>query len=267
MDYNEDDDSFFYALDSIKNVTPSIEVGNDYTNKVLFWGRDFGLNQFGFEPRITFKTGKGLYVYASQYYWSALTNPWAKTDFGIGYEKQVTDRIYVSGAYERWIFYNGTPHDQHGLQNYFEFQLNFDFDYFSIEPTAYYMVGNRQIFQTDLVIKGDYRIATFLKTGRVFLQPEVLMTNATSTYFSNVVSSQNNTNSDQQRGFKIVDYEFMLPLTINFKNIIFQSAYHFACPIKVQPNENVHTLSYLTLSLAYTLFLKKTQAIPRLQSF
>ena len=84
MDYKEDDDSFFYALDSIKNVTPSIEVGNDYTNKVLFWGRDFGLNQFGFEPRITFKTGKGLYVYASQYYWSALTNPWAKTDFGIG---------------------------------------------------------------------------------------------------------------------------------------------------------------------------------------
>ena len=52
----------------------------------------------------------------------------------------------------------------------------------------------------------------------MFFQPEVLMTNATSTYFAVGLGSSANLNLDQG-GFKIIDYELMLPLLFDYKNI------------------------------------------------
>jgi hypothetical protein len=254
----EDKDSAFYAQDSINGITPSIELGTEYANKILFWGRDFGIQQFGVQPYAIFKTGKGFYFYGSQYYWSGLANPWAKTDIGVGYEKQVTDRLYLSGGYERWIFYNGNSHDRHGLQNYFELQVNYDFGLFMIEPTIYYMTGNRNIFQADLMIKGDYQLFVFLKKGRVFFQPEILMTSATSTYFAAGLGSSNTVQS-QNGKFKIVDYELMLPLSFNLNNTDLKLAYHFACPIAINASESVHTTSYLTVSLSRNFYFKKNK--------
>src|SRR5581483_5383422 len=80
-------DSITDIIDSLKEMMPSIEVGSDYTNKVVFWGRDFGRKQFGFENSVIFKTGRGLFFNYTGNVWSAMPSPYAKTDVGIGYEK------------------------------------------------------------------------------------------------------------------------------------------------------------------------------------
>src|SRR5258708_31956109 len=131
----------FTLDDSTKDVIPSISFGNYFTNKVVFWGRDAGVKQDGLAPYVLFNTGKGLYAYALNNYWSATPAKPAETDIGVGYEIQMTKKLYASAGYERWLVHYGGYYNRYSLKNYFEAQVNYEFPWFNLQPMTYYMFG------------------------------------------------------------------------------------------------------------------------------
>jgi hypothetical protein len=248
-------DSLLNIIDSLKDVTPSIEISNEFTSNVVFWGRVYQQKQWGSQTNLIYKNGKGLYIYAVEFYWNKMKQPWAETDIGIEYDKQLSDNSYASLVYERWINNNGAKLERGALQNDLELKFNYDFKYFSAEPAVYYMFGNSNVFQTDLIIKGNYKLFRLFKTGRAFVKPEFMITGATSSILDIVYA--NSQVSNLKNSFKIVDYELALPFAFQFKNFELKLSAHSACPINIISSENLKPFLYYTFGLSYTGFFGK----------
>ena len=130
-------DSISTIIDSVKETLPALEIELNSANKAVFWGRTFGLDQYSIEPSLLFNTGKGLFLYNTNYFWSedASPNLIAKSDFGIGYEKDLTERLSASVSYERWLYYNGDNYVKHAIQNSIQSQVFYDFDFLNLSPS------------------------------------------------------------------------------------------------------------------------------------
>lgn len=244
-------DSVQDLIDSLKEITPCIEIGGDYMNHVVFWGRDFGVNQFGIEPCVMYKNGKGLYMYITEHYWDGMPNKLGKTDIGIGYEKQFTDKFYASLGYERWIFFNGNQDVRKALTNCLEADFNYDFKFISLEPTIYYMFGTDNFFQTDLTLHGSYYLFSFLKTGEFYLKPQFVTTLANQTFlplYSNYPS-----NYIKNNNFKVIDFDINLPIAFKIKNFELAPTLHYNIPLKA-PNESISNFFYFSLNFTYNIY-------------
>ncbi len=247
-------DSIVEIIDSLKEITPSIEFGTEYANKVVFWGRDFGEKQFGVEPYILFNTGKGFYLSAAQNYWSAMPYKFAKTDIGLGYEKQLTDRLYTSLEYERWIFYNGDEYVRNALVNSIEADVNYDLDWINIEPAFYFMFGYEHFFQTDIMIYGEYYMFSFLRAGRVYFKPQWITTFANQTFLP--LYSDYPASYIKAKNFKLVDFELNAPILFKLKNFEVEPIFHYNIPVKAK-NEDISSFYYFSIHLTYNFYFDK----------
>ncbi|MGZ4057177.1 MAG: hypothetical protein ACXVPM_19870 [Bacteroidia bacterium] len=252
--YVSKNDSIINLIDSLKEISPSIEVSSDYANKVVFWGRDFGRNQFGFENSIIFKTGNGFYFNYTGYLWSVMPNPYAKYDIGVGYEHQFTDRLYASLGYERWFFNNGGDYVRKALRNYLEADINYDLDWVNIEPTFYYMFGIVNVYQADLNINSAIPLFQMKKNGTICIKPQFLTTMANQAFLP--IYSEYPNGYVNENKFKIIDFEFNIPITLKINNFEFEPNFHYNIPIKIN-NEQITSFFYFSARIAFNMYFDK----------
>ncbi|MCC7050658.1 MAG: hypothetical protein IT239_02625 [Bacteroidia bacterium] len=247
-------DSILNAIDSIKETTSSIEIGSEFLNKVVFWGRNFGEKQHGFENNILYKTKFGWYTNYTGYVWSAMPNRYAKTDLGLGYENQLTDNFYASLEYQRWIFNNGDYYVKNALANYLKAELSYNFGFINVEPCFYYMFGIEHIFQSDIEVNHEFILATVFKSGKVCFFPRVLSTFANQGFLPIYGKSPSGFIENNQ--FKCVDTELSLPLVFSIRNFETEATLNYNYPIKIG-NEKLSPFFYFSISLNYNLFFSK----------
>jgi hypothetical protein len=253
-------DSITNIIDSVKSTLPSLEIELNSSNKAVFWGRTFGLNQYSMEPSLLFNTGKGLFLYNSNYFWSedASPNIIAKSDFGIGYERDLTERLSASVSYERWLYYNGDTYVKHAIQNSAEAQVFYDFDFVNLETAVYYMFGNVNILETDVNISQEFFLLSFSKHSALYLFPEVTSIFANKNFLPIYSDFPSNFNNNNQ--FRLIDLELNIPLRLQLKNIEIEPNFHYNVPIQ-QVNEIVKPFGYFSLRLSYNLHFDKHKQI------
>jgi hypothetical protein len=254
LSYTTKNDSILDLIDSLKEIVPGIEISSDFANKIVFWGRDFGRNQFGFENNLIFKTGKGFYFNYTAHVWSAMPNSYAKTDLGAGYEHQFTDRLYASVGYERWIFNNGDDYVKRALANYFEANINYDLDWINIEPSFYYMFGIEDIYQADINLNSEFSLFDFLKSGNVSIKPQWLITFANRAFLP--IYSNYPVGYVNEKKIKLIDWEFSLPISIKLKSFELEPNVHYNIPFKIN-NEQISSFFYFSVRVAYNLYFAK----------
>jgi hypothetical protein len=247
-------DSIASLIDSLKESVPSLELSTEYENKVVFWGRDFGLPQYGINPGFIFKTGVGFYFYGFNHYWSAMPNILSKTDLGIGFEKQVTEKFYFSLAYENWTFYYKDKFFQNALKNYLEAQISYNLQGVNIEPTVYYMFGSQQIFQADLSINKELFITDLFNRGDLSVSPSATAIFASQNFLP--LYSYSNIRFARGNAVKLVDYDFSLPFKFQFHYLNIEPAFHYNIPVAL-PKEVIDSYFYFTIRLAYTIYFDK----------
>jgi hypothetical protein len=247
-------DSLLNKIDSLKEISPGIEFSSDFANKIVFWGRDFGRPQFGFENNVTFKNGKGFYLSYTSYIWSSMPNPYAKTDIGVGYERQFTDRFYASVGYERWFFNNGDDYVKKALVNYTEAEMNFDFDWITFESSFYYMNGLENIFQADINVIKEIFLFSFSRSGNVSMQPQFLTTFANQAFLP--IYSNYPTGFINEKKFKPLDFELSIPFSVKVRNLEIAPNFHYNIPVKIG-NEQISSFFYFSCRLSYNFYFTK----------
>lgn len=256
-------DSITSIIDSLKEEMPSFEISLDAANKAVFWGRTFGLNQYSAEPALVFKTGKGLYFYNTNYYWSKDALPYtiAKSDFGIGYEKSFTEDFSASLSYERWLYYNGDNYVKHALQNSIESQAVYDFEWFNLESSVFYMFGNINVIETNFNISQEFLLFSKTKVYGLYFFPEFTSIFANKNFlpiYTDIPGSYLNNNK-----FRLIDLELILPLRLDLKNFEIEPTFHYNIPIN-QPNENLHPFNYVSLRIAYNIYFDKDKKLKKI---
>jgi hypothetical protein len=252
------DDTIVDKIDSLKEQRPSIEISTDYANKVNFWGRNFGLNQYGFEASAFFKSGKGLFLYGTQHYWSAVPNKLAKTDIGIGYEKYLTNNFIASFSYEQWFYHNGDNFVRNALTHFAEAACSYEFNYFNIDPSFYFMFGTEKIFQANIAVNQEFYLFRFMKHTRVYFTPDFLTSFANQNFLP--IYSDYPVNYHNYNKFKLVDFELSMPISISYKNLEIEPCFRYNIPVKAM-NENISSFYYFTMHLSWNIFYDKHHTI------
>lgn len=249
-------DSIEEIQDSIKETLPSIEFNSEISNKVVFWGRTFGVNQIGLDPTIVFNTGKGLYFYTTSYYWSQDADPnlFAKSDFGLGYYKKISKNWSIYLNYEKWKYFNGDNFVRNAITNSLEANATLSLDWINVESSLYYLFGNIKIVELNVNVSQEFDLFQFGKHTNVSFFPELATVFADKNFlpiYSDFPSNFQNINS-----FRLLNVALNLPFVIQMNNVEIEPVFHLNFPIQ-QPNESVKPFHYTSLKLAYTFYFQK----------
>ncbi|MFT6865853.1 MAG: hypothetical protein ACJA08_000679 [Cyclobacteriaceae bacterium] len=108
MEMEMDSLSIFNLIDSLlKRTSPiyselNFRVG--YNSSVLSAGRNFGINQFGLSPGVSYYHKKGFYADVSGFWNSSLDPKYNLTVLSAGYMKFIGKHWTLNGSYERWVY-------------------------------------------------------------------------------------------------------------------------------------------------------------------
>ena len=251
--YQFQNNAAWEVTDSLKEITPHITIGSYYDSKVVFWGRDFDEEQYGVAPYVMIHSGKGLYLYVINNYWSANQEKPARTDLGIGFETMLGRKVYTTVGYERWISNYGDEYFNNLLRHNIEFVIEIEGKWFDIDPSVYYMFGENYVIQSDIVLQKKYSFP-FSKIGRVSLTPAFLSMFATRTFipmYTELVSDQ----ADYGK-FRLVDYEASATISLEIQNLEIEATAHYNVPVGAQ-YEQLTPFYYFSLHASYGLYLTK----------
>ena len=251
-------DSIQNKIDSIKENSSAFEFGIDYVNKLNFWGRTFGVNQFGSSPYIMYKHKSGVYAYFAENYWSGMDQKFAKSEIGIGFQKQYSDKFYYSFGYERWTFSNLSKGTKAPLSNYLELILNYETKLLTLEPSFYAMFGTHHFYQVDLNFYKNIYLTTLFDHLDISIEPTFFSTIANQSFLPMYTQNYPVDYKQNNKSLKLIDLEFNIPIVLGYKNYEVKPIVHFNTPINA-PNENLKSYFYFSFNLVYNFYLDKGQ--------
>jgi len=261
--------------DSMKVEIPKtkLEISVEGLSNAIYAGRNFGVDQSGLNPSITFnhKSGFNLSVYS--YGMSKTPGLIQETDLGISYSWHLSSHINITPGYS-YIFnrtdsaniLNNNINVNTGLElsfisisNYFAFSFGKStalYDelsaskYFSLlskaginvslSPTFVWVLGTKQALATIAHGKTSYKT----KVGK-----------GISNGNGHVHSTTTTTSVDTTNQFMSFSYDFMLPVTLTVKNLAFSVIPHYDIPVNITPAESTLTGNplYISVKIAYTI--------------
>jgi hypothetical protein len=250
-------------IDSVKDRIPSIEIGFDVSNRAVFWGRTYGVTQYSAEPSVSLQTGNGIYFYNTNYYWSEDNEPSqiAKSEFGLGYYRDVTDNLFCNISYDRWHYFNGDHFEKNAVKNAYEFNAFYDLNILNFGTTINYLYGTVNFWEVDFKINQEFFIGKAFKHSSIYFFPEFVSVLANKNFIP-IYSDYPNTFVNENK-FRCINLELNLPLRIQTKNMAIEPICHFDVPIK-QPQEDVNSINYFSLKIIYSLYYDKHNCINKM---
>ena len=272
------EDSQIDSLDQVKEDSIQLAHKNshlfsyttEYTSKVVFRGRDFGLQQYGVTNNFLYKNPIGIYASINNYSWSGIYSIIAKTDIGLGIERNLGKYMNVNASYEKWFFADDPFFDPDALNNMFSADLSTNFNTLNFDLGYYYIWGDDAALLISLT--ADYRIdlPSFSEKFYIAVDPTIIgeaFAGDNSVAIFNKSGKKKKTGPIYlQRELNMANYEFSLPLCIEFKNITFTPTYHYAYPIALSDEDPplskylVGGFSYFTVSAQFDFYFLKKHA-------
>jgi hypothetical protein len=242
-------DSLEYAVETINRLSFQAE----YMSKVVFVGRDYNIKQFGVPVTLAYHHRSGLNLSYTGNYWSGLPNPYALTDVGIYFDKNVYpkgrrsfDPVFnFSAGYWRLFFHNGSSEERKLYTNLLALDLNHFGQLASLGAAFYYVSGSEKAYQVDLRIFKPIEIYRVLGADKLTFEPTFTTMISTISYIpffdeTTVVLGEVNV-------FKVANYELTLPwLYRKFKKYEVGISWHYNWPVNVTPDEDLRPFSYFT---------------------
>lgn len=269
------EDSKTDSLDKIKEDSIQLAHKNshqfsytsEYTSKVVFRGRDFGLQQYGVTNNFEYKNPSGFYATLNNYSWSGIYTFIAKTDIGLGFEKEIGKYLTINACYEKWFFADDPFFDPNSLNNMFSADVSTNFDKLNFDLGYYYIWGNDAALLLSLTT--DYRIdlPSFSENIYLAIDPTLLgeaFAGDNSVAILNKKGKKRKTAPIYlQQDLSMANYEFSLPLSIEYKNITITPTYHYSYPIALSDEDPplssylVGGFSYFTISAQFDFYFFK----------
>jgi hypothetical protein len=245
-------------------------VETNYTSKVVFRGRDFGLQQYGVYNSLKYRNPMGLYLNVNNYWWSGVQSTIAKTDIGIGIEQNLSKRVALDVSYERWFLSNDTFFFGMNFNNMVQASITTEFDKLNGEAAVYFIFGTEKAFLYDF--RGTYTFDLPGSNNQFYwnITPALLVEifagqkikSDTTRYVANNTPYREITNKYRLQTPQLANTELQLDLNMEYNNWTLTPTYHYAYPIAINYEEIpissylANGYSYFTLNIIYNLYFK-----------
>lgn len=256
-------DSADDSLALVQQKSNMLELTANFTDKVVFRGRDFGLKQAGYNQEIRYRNPQQWYLGLSTYFWSGVGSNPAKTDLSIGYEWAWSKTLSMDVSLERWFFSNDSFLDPEALKNMAAINLSYSPKNWEIEVDAFYMWGEDKALLLSADIGYHWDVFQFNKKCALEAIPNILVEGFAGDNLAYYRFSRK-TNREKpvfvRENFSLANIELSLPVTLHFMNWEITAEGHFAKPFPIQ--EESPPLSaylqngffYFTLAAKYALY-------------
>lgn len=241
-----------------------------YMSKVVYRGRDFGLQQHGFVPSLQYKSPSGISFSASGYNWSKIDQPFARWDIGIGWEKKISTHLQFNTNFEKWFFSDDPYFEPDALNKMFSLELSGTFSQFNVNTGIYYIWGTDDALLLNLGFDYNIDVFSYGKNLYVYSNPGILMEafsgdnlNAITVKKGKQVKTKFTT---VHENLSMANYEFSLPLNIELNNFSIEAVYRYAYPIEISNEDPPLSpylkggFSYFTCQVSYSIYSLKKNA-------
>jgi len=227
-----------------------------YTNKVIFAGRNFGVNQSGATVGTSYHHQSGLTIEYEGSYWSGMENKYALTEVGAYYEKSVLKNLDLTAGYWRLFYHNGDLDERKMFTNFFLLDESWYTSLGQVNASYFFVRGDQAGHRLDINLSKSLDFYHFLHSDKITIEPTFTFTFATINYIS-FLSSYTEETSVSQNAFKIANYEFTLPLTYKkLGKYELNASWHKAWPVAAPGEDRPNPVSYFTVELIRMLVKK-----------
>lgn len=228
-----------------------------YTNKVIFAGRNFGVNQAGATVATSYHHHSGLNIEYEGSYWSGMENRYALTEIGAYYEKSIFKNLDLTAGYWRLFYHNGDQEERNMFTNFFLFDESWYTSVGQVNASYFFVNGDQAAHRLDINLSKSVDFYHFLQADKITIEPTFTFTFATFNYISFLSSYTEETNISQN-AFRIGNYEFTLPLSYKkLGKYELNASWHQAWPVAIPGEDKLSPVSYFTVELTRMLLIKK----------
>lgn len=124
------------------------EISVESLSNAIYAGRNFGIDQFGFNPGITFHHQSGLNLSLINYGMSKSSGFIEETDLGISFTKNVFSGFSITPGYTHLFNYADSAHIQN---NVFDLSADLDLPFISVNNSFSVVFGNSTSSLYDMI--------------------------------------------------------------------------------------------------------------------
>ncbi|MBV6646754.1 MAG: hypothetical protein KI790_14955 [Cyclobacteriaceae bacterium] len=172
--------SIFNLIDSLLTSTAQTpsewNIRFGYTSNILSAGRNFGIEQHGFSPGISYYHRSGMFADFAGFWNSANEPKYNLTMLTVGYMGLISGKWSYSLSYEKW-FYNlgASDSSQISFSNGLGASVSYDMRWLNTSFDYSFLFGNSTAHRLIWSTSGDIRIKNFWIFDRVRIYPTFSM--------------------------------------------------------------------------------------------
>jgi len=239
-------------IDSLEDEMESksqFQLQTGYANKVIFAGRNFGVDEWGATFGASYHHRSGVSVEYEGNYWSGMENKYALTELGAYYDKTISKHLDLTAGYWKLLYHNGDSEERKLFTNFSLLDGTWYSSLGHVNASYFFIKGNEIAHRLDINVSKPFHFYRLLHADKVTIEPTFTVTVATVNYISWLSSYTEDTNVSDS-AFRIGNYEFTFPLTYKkLGKFEVNASWHQAWPVAIPGEEKPGPVSYFTLQV------------------
>lgn len=274
----EDSLSIFKLIDSLLMLeslnTSQLAARLSYNSNVLWAGRTLGIENFGLAPGLSYYHKSGLFTDLSAYWSNDFEPKYYLTIASAGYMRALSPKFSFIASYDHY-FYN-LDQDYIPFSNAFILSPFLDLKPFTIRLDYSFYFGDETAHRLMPSLGFTLKKKNFLNIDKISFRPAafMLLGNATITEITFPSTRQEWIAAyirmrqglpwyiiKSENVFGIMNYSFLLPLTISHKNWNYSISYSYNIPKALRGETMLLSESgFLSVSVAYFIDLRSKKS-------
>jgi hypothetical protein len=247
------------SLTAIPKESPkdfSFYIGGNYGSNYLYYGRTFSDNKPYYSTDLTLMHKSGFWASGSVFHLFNETPYINFYDISVGWQKNFNSWLDGGITFSRFVFPGANADNSAAGFSFWTFQAGFDWNFLYTSVNGSFLTGdqiefylilkNSRYFQTKKFNKGRMYVSidpgfTFVAGSRDYYK--ITQTRRSIGRWPGMVVVE------EERSFEMLDFEFSIPLAMNWNNLSFEPSIIYYYPINLSYNDFSKEGFYLYFSL------------------
>jgi len=224
-----------------------------YSDKAYFAGRDFGVDQYGISPSLSYMISNNFFVSLGSTYYSELDPQWDLISLSTGFSKSLgkEEKLSLTGIFSRSFFLSNTSDLN---PNRISTSISFTEKNLKIRGSGGYLFGGSSTFYASANTEYKIKLIEGQKLNLYFC-PEVSFLFSKQTISEEISFSSFNSIINETDVFDLINTQFSFPFEVDYGNWDFQLIYSINAPKSIGNETDISQNGFLSFAIGYLVGL------------
>ena len=224
-----------------------------YSDKAYFAGRDFGVDQYGISPSLSYMSSNNFFVSLGSTYYSELNPQWDLISLSTGFSKSLgkEEKLSLTGVFSRSFFLSNTSDLN---PNRISTSISLTEKNLKIRGSGGYLFGGSSTFYASADTEYKIKLIDGQKLTLDFC-PEVTFLFSKQTISEEISFSSFNSIINETDVFDLINTQFSFPFEVDYGNWDFQLIYSINAPKAIGNETDISQNGFLSFAIGYLVGL------------